>query len=391
MNKVKHYCQAISGVQLNLILWVFTFFIPKQPKLLLFSSGGGKSYYGNSLRIFEFLDDSEYKCVWITADKKILRMLLSKKKNVVYKYSIYGFWATVRAKFIFIDHDNTDFCHHFIFSYRFPVIQLWHGIAFKNVRLQDKNVRNVQGLWKNIRKYYIKKETSSYKLIISTSETDKKLMRDSFASNHVAITGLPRNDIFYDTEVAASIKSHLSLESFNKVFLYAPTYREDQKVNPFSENFWVSLQEILEKTNTVFLIKKHPADNGLVVPKNFSNIIDVTSMAPDVQPILTATDLLITDYSSIAADFALTKRPIIFYTYDFESYIENCRDFYYDLKEILPGPFVESENQLLQLLIDQTWFQNEEHQHRYSDFINAFHKYQDGNSSERVLKELQLL
>src|SRR5690606_30207570 len=87
-------------------------------------------------------------------------------------------------------------------------------------------------------------------------------------------------------------------------------------------------------------------------------------------------------------DFAITNRPILLYVYDLDVYKKTCRDFYYDINEILPQPFVFTQEDLLDKIKSNSWQNEEEYIKSYTIFKNRFHKYFDGNSSERVLNEI---
>ena len=50
-------------------------------------------------------------------------------------------------------------------------------------------------------------------------------------------------------------------------------------------------------------------------------------------------DMLITDYSSVLFDFALTKRPVILFVYDAEEYARD-RGMYFSVQDL---PFVKAE------------------------------------------------
>lgn len=47
---------------------------------------------------------------------------------------------------------------------------------------------------------------------------------------------------------------------------------------------------------------------------------------------------MITDYSSVMFDYALLQRPMVFFTYDWEEYVNNSRGTYFDLSEQAPAP-----------------------------------------------------
>jgi CDP-glycerol glycerophosphotransferase len=58
------------------------------------------------------------------------------------------------------------------------------------------------------------------------------------------------------------------------------------------------------------------------------------------------------DYSSMAVDFANMRRPMLFFTYDLETYRENVRGLYVDLPAIAPGPLLRSIGEVIEALRD---------------------------------------
>ena len=103
------------------------------------------------------------------------------------------------------------------------------------------------------------------------------------------------------------------------------------------------------------------------------------------------TDVLITDYSSIAVDFCLTNRPIIFYIYDYNEYISKCRTLYCDIRNVAPRPFAYTQEELFSFLRDMSWYYDPKYRTKYEKFKEMFHKYKDGNSCERVENLLETL
>ena len=70
----------------------------------------------------------------------------------------------------------------------------------------------------------------------------------------------------------------------------------------------------------------------------------------DTNEILSVTDVLISDYSSIFYDFMLTGKPILFYVPDAENF-EDYRGLYFGFDK-LPGPAVSTPEKLGELLKD---------------------------------------
>ena len=70
----------------------------------------------------------------------------------------------------------------------------------------------------------------------------------------------------------------------------------------------------------------------------------------DPYPLLSKASILITDYSSIYADFLLLDRPIIFANFDHKSYIDNERGLYWDYDKVTPGVKASDWNAVIQNL-----------------------------------------
>ena len=111
---------------------------------------------------------------------------------------------------------------------------------------------------------------------------------------------------------------------------------------------------------------------------NLSNIIFDMSHV-DVQDLLLVSDLLITDYSSIAADYSLLQRPIIYFCYDYQKYQELV-GLYLDLKLDNPNNFAATEDELCRLINSPELLQPND--------VNYFHDNVDAKSSQRIFEEI---
>ena len=112
-------------------------------------------------------------------------------------------------------------------------------------------------------------------------------------------------------------------------------------------------------------------------------VIDVSSY-PDINELYIASDILVTDYSSVFFDCAILERPIIFYMYDLEEYASELRGLYLSLDE-LPGPVVRDEDTLInEIRTADEWKADE----TYKNFVRRFDPYEDGDSSKRVLDRI---
>ena len=384
---------------LNCILFVLSYIVPKQKKLLLFGSGSGKSFKGNPKYLYLHLlkNKSPYQIHWITKNENVSKNLKDNNYPVLKLYSILGFWNILRAKYLIIEESAKDIYYLGNIFGNFNFIQTWHGTPLKKIWYHQKEDgkgigehRGISGLIPIV----LSKKTGifsscKYKLILSTSKDVSNILTKASLNKNVKLVGYPRNDVFFNTNlIFENYKEKLNLGIYRKVILYCPTFRDNyESVKPFSDEFFKYLNSYLKKNGDIFLIKKHQFEKNINIPNNLSNIKDVSSAVEDVQELLTFTDILITDYSSVFFDFVLLDRPIIYYSYDFEEYLENCRGMYYDYYKEMPGPFAKNENELLDLIeTADKWFNDEEYQIKYKKFKDKFNYYQDGKSSERLFQ-----
>ena len=68
-----------------------------------------------------------------------------------------------------------------------------------------------------------------------------------------------------------------------------------------------------------------------------------------IEELLTAADVCITDYSSLVFEYSLFERPILFFTYDMQEYLDE-RGFYYPIREMMPGPVCSTTQELTEVL-----------------------------------------
>ena len=128
-----------------------------------------------------------------------------------------------------------------------------------------------------------------------------------------------------------------------------------------------------------------------LVAKNFDFeryadfVIDVSSVV-DINDLYIASDLLVTDYSSVMFDYANLRRPMVFYMYDLEEYAGELRGIYLDLST-LPGPIVKTETEF----VDAVRASTTPHgvlDERYEPFCETYTYLDDGHASERVLNRV---
>jgi CDP-glycerol glycerophosphotransferase len=271
------------------------------------------------------------------------------------------------------------------------VLQTWHGsplkrigfdidkVAFASIDYQDTLVREVEK-WTHL---------------ISPAPCFTEIMRQAFHfEGEMLETGYPRNDIFFSPQAAdirSSVRARLGIPDGKVAVLYAPTWRDDMFYGRGRYRFQLELD--LERaraalgSDVVFLIRTHHLIAEAVDLSGFDDIALNVSGWPDVQELYLAADILVTDYSSVFFDFAITGRPIIFFAYDLENYRDQLRGFYLDFEAIAPGPIVRTSDGVIEAIADTaTW--TSQYTKRYAEFRRTYNAWDDGHASARVLDHL---
>jgi CDP-glycerol glycerophosphotransferase (TagB/SpsB family) len=106
------------------------------------------------------------------------------------------------------------------------------------------------------------------------------------------------------------------------------------------------------------------------------------------EDVLLASDVLITDYSSIMFDYANLDRPIVIYAGDWETYVRE-RGTYFDLLAEPPGVAETTEDGLIEAFTSGR-FRDAEAAARRAAFRERFCGWDDGHAAERVVQRVFL-
>lgn len=88
---------------------------------------------------------------------------------------------------------------------------------------------------------------------------------------------------------------------------------------------------------------------------------------------------MITDYSSVAFDFAYIKKPLIYYQNDDYHYEKG----YFDYETMGFGDIIQTEEELIDKIIE--YIENNcQMEEKYQKRVDKFFKYTDKNNSKRV-------
>jgi CDP-glycerol glycerophosphotransferase len=264
-------------------------------------------------------------------------------------------------------------------------LQTWHGTPLKRIH---HDIPNAPEGW------LLKpdRDVARWDVLLSPNpySTDRLGRAFRFAGP-IAETGYPRNDVLSRPdrdEVRARVRAELGIADGTTAVLYAPTWRDDLVLSgPGTPQIQLplDLDDFAAELGSdhVLLLRLHSIVSDRLELDPGSPVIDV-SARPESAELYLAADLLVTDYSSAMFDFAVTGKPMLFFTYDLEHYRDDLRGFYVDLAEIAPGPLLRTGEELVAAIsgIDGVIA---DHAGRYDRFRETFCALEDGHATERVL------
>ena len=264
-------------------------------------------------------------------------------------------------------------------------VQTWHGTPLKRIH------RDV--LWApEGRLDRLDQDVARWDLLVSPNAASTPRLRSAFRfAGEVLEIGYPRNDVLSAPDLRerrAEVRRQLGVDRSATVILYAPTWRDDEAFQdglptvPLALDL-EALSEALEPGHLV-LARLHPQMTGRSPIPSSPAVRDVSGV-PDVRDLYLAADVLVTDYSSCMFDFAITGRPMVFFTYDLERFRDSVRGFYFDFAPEAPGPLVSTADELARALRSPAVLPE-----RYAAFREKYCYLADGHATDRLLARLGL-
>ncbi|MBV2154351.1 CDP-glycerol glycerophosphotransferase family protein [Kitasatospora sp. SUK 42] len=274
------------------------------------------------------------------------------------------------------------------------VVQTWHGSPLKRI------AHDVDNSWLADHGYLeaLDREAPQWSLLLSPSPFATPILRRAFRyGGEVLESGYPRGDVLArpDRRTAAAVRRRLGVPEGKRIVLYAPTWREDQQHGD-GDGFRLDLRLDLDHARRllgedhVLLIRPHSHVREPLPGAGDGFRYDCGDY-PDPQELLLVADVLVTDYSSIMFDFAITGRPIYFFTYDLEHYRDTLRGFYFDFESDAPGPLVATSAELLgalRELADTGAGPPPGYAERYRRFQAEHCALDDGGAARRVVDRM---
>ena len=291
------------------------------------------------------------------------------------KLSFDSFKKLSGSKYIFLNDNFFPFAF-MRFRPENTIVQLWHAPGASKKFGASVEVENRE---------ILSKISDNTDYLIITSDKIRNQYAEAFriSKDKIKALGLPRMDYYFEdhdlNNMKADFCNRYNISQDKKIVLYAPTFRDEEKYNNVFD--FLDLDRFIQELgdNHVLALRLHPKIRDIYNNDAQGKYINVSDWESE-QELMLISDMLITDYSSIMIEYGILNKPIIFFTYDLDSYLTNERGFYYDFKTTVPGPIVYDSDELIGTIKN-----DEFDMARISEFVMTQFDAIDGESSKRVV------
>lgn len=367
--------------KLIILLYYLMRILPIKENKIVISSFCGKGYGDNGKYIAEEIikQNLGYETIWLVKDG--LESIFPEEIRTVRVNSFRMIYEMTTAK-IWVDN-----CRKLHFTRKRKgqyYIQTWHGgIPLKRIEKDIEESLPFEYL------HNAKNDSKMANLFISNSKFCTDLYRRCFWYNgDILECGSPRNDIFFEKDdkcISKKVHKFFDLVDDVKIAVYAPTFRNNKSIEPYSIQYDILLNGLKEKFGGqwVILMRLHPNIESLLTEIDYNSTIMNATSYDDMQELMVASDVLITDYSSTMFEMVLAAKPVFLFAVDIDNYIYE-RNFYFDLYA-LPFTVARSNIELYNNIIS---FDDCEYLKGIKLFMEQLNVFENGTASSQVVKRI---
>lgn len=349
---------------------------------IVFSSFYGAGYGDCPKYLAEYIlqHDLPYELVWLVDKKRCkdgggiplrIRQVPTNSFRAMKELSTAQFWIDNCRKNFFPKKKSGQI-----------YIQTWHG-TFPLKKIEG-DAAQLPEKYKSM----AKRDSSVTDYMVSGCEFLTQIFQKSFwYDRQVLNCGSPRTDIFFDAAHVRSVRKKVYdyyrfLED-SKTVLYAPTFRQSGTLEPYAIDYELLRDSLQRKfgSNWNIIVRLHPNLMRLADDLRIPSFVHNGTFYSEMQELLCASDIAVTDLSSLMFDFSLLKRPVFLFCLDFAEYQSADRELYFSPGD-LPFAFSES-NEVLCRNIEE--FNQEKYIKKLHDFWKDIGSYEAGTACEAVI------
>ncbi len=353
---------------------LFTRF-PLDRKKIVFSNFNGGGYGDNPKFIAEeFLRRKlDFRLFWVAAHEyafpKGIRPVKPNTAAFVYHMATAGFWIDNTRKLYDLKKRPSQY-----------YIQTWHGgPGLKKVEMDCESALSAEYI------AWAKKDSGYIDLFLSCCQWCSDLYHRSFwYQGELLEKGIPKNDMYFEDPAPyrEKVYSCFRLPADIHLVMYAPTYRDNRKTDMYNLDYSLLLTTLGKRFGGQWavLVRLHPNVNSQDYPIAYTDRILNASPYENMQELLVAADVIISDYSGCAFDFLTLDKPGFLYAEDYEE-IRSTKDYYFSLEE-LPFTLAFSNGELMEHILH---FDEEAYKTKCQAYRNRIQYYDTGHASQAVV------
>lgn len=213
----------------------------------------------------------------------------------------------------------------------------------------------------------------------------------------VVLTGFPRHDKLVDRRqkkiIVAPTWRHWLVKDVDPKTLTVP-YNEEFTDSEFYKFYQAlitdpKLNDALEKHGYTAEFLIHPSFNEQIGDFEQTDKFTLSVPPHNYSQAFSEAALMVTDYSSVAFDFAYLRKPVVYSQFDKEAFYEGhpWGEGYYSFDADGFGPVLGELEDLVDYLVESIE-RGCELEPLYEQRVNDFFQYQDKNNSQRLLQEI---
>jgi CDP-glycerol glycerophosphotransferase (TagB/SpsB family) len=340
---------------LRMLVGALARLVTRDPRLLAF--GAERNRFGdNTAYLYLSAHSTGIRCVWITGSASLVDRLRTAGLAAERRWSYRGVLTSLRAGSYVISSYASDVNGWLAEGTR--VVNLWHGVPLKRIE-RDIASGPLQRVYEDrqpVKAAFRDRTRPPDVLLAPSTYIAERCFTSAFAvpTDRCLPLGYPRTDHLFERPIGlpsellvADAAIWRDVQRRDRVVGYFPTWRDGRTAEATPgglnlEQFAAGLAEL----GGHLLFKPHFVNNPPPPVRHATTL----GQRDDADAYLPLCDVLVTDYSSLAFDFMLLDRPIVYFVPDLDDYTA-YRGFYFDPLEMMPGPIVRDPAQLLSIVV----------------------------------------
>lgn len=345
---------------------------------VLLEGFNGRRFSGSLVYFAQYLSNSQpqYKLTIACDDYQITKALCKRyniKATLITTKGKSYYRALLYSEYIFTDTTMRAF---YIKTEGQKLIDFWHGTPLKGM---GRHVATDPLAHANIQRNFIQSDLLLYnspyqqKTMLEASDLDKLHLTNELIS-------LPVVQSLKTEKSIEQLKINLGLDPNKKLIVWMPTWRgQGNQANNIEENnlLFARMEKFVSSLSEEYQF--YCNIHQLVADKVENFKLNIIPQTVDVYEYLKASEILITDYSSVMFDYAVTNKKIILDIHDYETYSKD-RGFLIDLHDF-PFHIAKDMKELKRAIVDPTI-------NDYSQFNQTYNPYFNDTSFDLIYQKI---